>query len=216
MRLGSYYRYLVVDKLNLPLSGNRILDVGCNDGFMLSHVNSKNKIGIDINPVMRYNDIFYINSDFIIYDFEGTRFNKIFAFDVIEHIKDDEKFIKKIVHLLEPNGQAMLSTPTKEISIFPKFLQNWIDERWEHNYRRGYEPEEIEQFLIEEISNGIINLNIMYWNCPYFRFFYLPLSLLWRISSNTAMKLLSYIIILDEKYKNGTQGYIFIFILKRL
>ena len=34
MRLGTYYRYLVIPKLKLPLSGETVLDVGCHEGFL--------------------------------------------------------------------------------------------------------------------------------------------------------------------------------------
>lgn len=70
MRLGTYYRYLVSRKLNLPLSGNGILDIGCYDGYLLSHIAAAEKFGIDVEVLKKYPDIQYIEGDFMEYDFK--------------------------------------------------------------------------------------------------------------------------------------------------
>ena len=118
MRLGTYYRYLVSRKLCLPLSGNKILDIGCYDGFLLSHVNAKEKFGIDIKPLKKCSYIQYIEGDFLNYDFRGKKFDRIFAFDVLEHVKEDKRFLEKIIQLLSLNGITILSTPSKNIKIY--------------------------------------------------------------------------------------------------
>jgi len=212
MRLGTYYRYLVSRKLELPLSGDKVLDIGCYDGFLLSHIDATKKFGIDIKPLRKYSNIQYIEGNFLKYGFKDENFDRIFAFDVLEHIKEDKEFLKKIVKLLSPNGIAILSTPSKDIKIFPPFLQSWVDKRWGHTYRRGYALREIRQLLIGMKNENNFKLDIIYWNCPFFRFFYLLLSLFWRVSSSLTKKILNFIVKLDSRFQKGNKGFLYIII----
>lgn len=213
MRLGTCYRYLVSRKLCLPLSGNKILDIGCYDGFLLSHIDAADKFGIDVDVLKKYPDIQYIEGDFMRYNFKNEKFDRIFAFDVLEHVKEDKIFLEKIIQLLSIEGIVILSTPSENIKIFPAFLQNWVDKRWGHIYRRGYTPHKIKG-LAEDVPDRV-TIDISYWNCPIFRFLYLPLSVLWRISSTPTKKILELIVKIDSRFKEGKNGFIYI-MMKRV
>lgn len=206
--MGTYYRYLVAKKLNLPIYGDKVLDIGCYDGFLLSRINARQKFGIDIEPVKRFPNIEYIEDDFLKHDFKEERFDRIFAFDILEHIEQDREFIKKIEELLSADGIAILSVPSKNIRIFPAFLQPWVDKRWGHDYRRGYTVGEIEGY--QRYLNEEADLRIIEWNGPFFRFFYLPLSLLWRRSQGLTEKILKTAVGLDFRYKGGENGFYYI------
>lgn len=210
MRLGTYYRYLVSQALNLPLSGNKVIDVGCYDGFLLSHIDAVEKFAIDINVLKKYPDIQYIEGDFMEYNFKNKKFDKIFAFDVLEHVREDKIFLEKIIQLLSIEGRAILSTPCENIKIFPSILQAWVDKRWGHIYRRGYTPQKIKQ-LMRNIEKSVTS-NIIYWNCPLFRFLYLSLSVLWRISPTLTKKVLYFIMKIDSRFREGTNGYLYVII----
>lgn len=210
IRLGTYYRYLVSKTLDLPVSGKKILDVGCYDGFMLSHIDAIEKVGIDVNIIKKYPDIHYIERNFMKYNFNSKKFDKIFAFDIIEHVRDDKIFLEKIIQLLDANGTAILSTPSENIKIFPEVLQFWIDTKWKHIYRRGYNEKIIKELLRDCDKN--IKLTIINWNCPMFRFFYLPLNFLWKLFPALAKALLNPINKFDSKLRNGKNGYIYIII----
>lgn len=212
MRLGSYYRYLVSSKLNLPLSGNKILDIGCYDGFLLSHIDAVEKFAIDIDVLKKYPSIQYIEGDFMEYNFKDKKFDKIFAFDVLEHVREDKIFLEKIIQLLSTEGMAILSTPCESIKIFPSFLQGWVDKRWGHIYRRGYMPQKIKE-LVKDIEKNV-TIDIRYWNCPLFRFFYLPLSALWRMSFTFSKKVLNFIVEIESRFKEGENGFLYIMIDK--
>jgi len=213
IRLGTYYRYLVINKLNLHLSGNNVLDIGCFDGYLLSHINAGRKIGIDIDILKKYPDIQYIKEDFIIYNFEYDKFDKIFAFDVLEHVKDDKIFIEKIIELLSIEGTAILSTPCENIKIFPSALQGWVDKRWGHIYRRGYTPQKMKDLLVGAQNN--VTIDVIYWNCPLFRLLYLFLSMMWRISPLLTKNVLSYLVEIESKHKDGENGFLYILIKRR-
>jgi SAM-dependent methyltransferase len=205
---------LVTRKLNLPLSGNKILDIGCYDGFLLSHIDAAEKFGIDVDILKKYPDIQYIGEDFLQYNFKDEKFDRIFAFDVLEHVKEDKIFLEKIIQLLSTEGMAILSTPCENIKIFPPFLQSWVDKRWGHIYRRGYVPQRIKEF-VEDIGLGnSITINAIYWNCPIFRFLYLPLSMLWRISPMLTKKVLNFIVGIESRSKEGENGFLYSIITK--
>lgn len=210
MRLGTYYRYLVSQTLNLPLSGNKVIDIGCYDGFLLSHIDAVEKFGIDVDILKKYPNIQYIEGDFMEYNFKNKKFDRIFAFDVLEHVREDKIFLEKIIQLLSIEGIAILSTPTENIKIFPSVLQAWVDKRWGHIYRRGYTPQKIKQ-LVRDIEKNVTQ-NVIYGNCPLFRFLYLPLSVLWGISPTQTKKVLNYIVKLDSRFQEGTNGYLYVII----
>lgn len=212
MRLGTYYRYLVSNKLKLPLSGNKVLDIGCHDGLLLSHINVQEKFGIDIHILKIYLDIQYIGNNFLKYDFKDKKFDRRFAFDVLEYVKEDKEFLEKIIQLLSPNEIAILSTPSENIKIFPSFLQDWVDKRWGHIYRRGYAPQKIKE-LVEDMQD-VVALDPIYWNCHIFRFLYLPLSVLWRINTILYKKVLKFIVKTDSRYNEGEHGFLILKIEK--
>lgn len=192
----------------MPLAGNKILDIGCHDGFLLSHIEAKEKVGIDVKVLKRYSSIQYIEDNFLDHDFEHKKFDRIFALDVIEHVYDDQIFLKKTIKLLDIEGIAILSTTSKNIKIFPEAFQKWIDNKWEHIYRRGYDEKNIRKLLSG--FDKSIRLDIIYWNCPFFRFLYLPLNLTWRIFPTLTKRILDHIIKLDSRFQKGRNGYIYI------
>ena len=208
MRLGTYYRYLVARELNLPLSGGKVLDIGCYDGFLLSHVNSQSKFGIDINPVNEFSDVQYIQGDFMEHDFGNERFDRIFALDVLEHAKQDREFFGKVLRLLSQDGIAILSTPSKAIRVFPPFLQAWVDKRWQHTLRRGYSRQEMELLV------NTPNVHITCWNCPLFRLLYFPLSLLWRMSRSLTKVMLYLVVKVDSRFRDGEGGFLYLIAVK--
>jgi 2-polyprenyl-3-methyl-5-hydroxy-6-metoxy-1,4-benzoquinol methylase len=44
-------------------------------------------------------------------------FDTVISFQVIEHIKDDELFLREIYRVLKPGGLAMLTTPNRKMSL---------------------------------------------------------------------------------------------------
>jgi len=214
MRIGSYYRYLVLHSLKLPLTGKKILDIGGYDGFLLSRIPGETKTLIDISPRSLYPDIHYIEGDFLAFDFKDDKFDLICAFDVIEHVKDDRDFLEKIVHLLSPEGRALLSTPSEKIQIFPSFLQKWVDKKWGHVYRRGYSQQTLTSMITERQGKNL-DMRIMEWNAQWFRFFYFPLWISWRLWESFTKKILNRIVLSETARQDGENGYLFFILTKK-
>lgn len=211
--MGTILRSLIIAELQLPISGGKVLDIGCYDGYLLSTINAEKKVGIDISPVPRHSGIEYIQGDFLDYDFGEERFDRILAMDVLEHIERDDLFLEKLVNLLSEEGIAIMSVPSKNIRIFPGFLQNWVDKKWGHHYRRGYTQSEIEE-LFGNIGNNL-DIEFQPWSYPIFRHLYFPLSIMWRVLPSVTAGLLKSIVRLDAKYKHGDSGKIYFVVYRR-
>lgn len=49
--------------------------------------------------------------------FDDEQFDAIISFQVIEHIKDDNKYIEEISRILKPGGTALITTPNIKMSL---------------------------------------------------------------------------------------------------
>lgn len=210
MRLGTYYRSLVCKAIDLPLSGGRVLDIGGYDGYQVSRIDANEKTVIDLDVLRLYEGIRYIERDFLRYDTGKERFDRVYAFDVLEHVPDDRAFIGKALESLADDGVAILSTPSAGIKIFPSFLQPWVDKKWQHHIRRGYSGDELASLTGD--TGCRTKVDVIEWNCPVFRFLYLPLSLLWRVSPGMCRIALSLTVMADKNFKSGRCGFLFVIV----
>ena len=208
MWLGTYYRHLLLKKLNFDLEGEKALEIGCHDGFIISNIKARTKVGIDLKPINKYPNVDYIKSDFIDYNFDKRKFDIILSIEVMEHIEDADKFLWKLSNLISKKGKALLSVPSKNIKVFPSIFQSYIDKRWGHYYRRGFGVDELKSLLKRNIKGK--KFKIIEWNCPFYRSFYIPLKFLWPILPFITKKILSLLIDLDLKFKKGKSGFFFV------
>jgi len=95
----------------------KILDIGCNDGFLLSQLKQAGHdvIGVEpdlgqamkaINRDIPVMTVFYQNAPFL-----NASFDLISAFHVLEHIHNPHAFLKKVYRELKPNGYVCLEVP---------------------------------------------------------------------------------------------------------
>ncbi|VVB88183.1 Ubiquinone biosynthesis O-methyltransferase [uncultured archaeon] len=103
-----------------------VLDAGCGFGYgsvILSN-NAKKVVGIDKSiqtlkhSTEKYDskNIDYVASDVTCTPFENKTFDTIYAFEVIEHIKNDDDFLSEMKRLLKEDGFIFISTPNKKFS----------------------------------------------------------------------------------------------------
>jgi len=84
-----------------------ILDVGC--GHLSSHL-SRGEINVDINKPVR------IPENFILADahhlpFIDNLFEKVYFYDIIEHVENPSKCLREIHRVLKVGGKIEISTP---------------------------------------------------------------------------------------------------------
>ena len=124
-------------KRYFPGAGN-FLEIGCGTGFVLSHLGR-------IAPRLRLSgsDMFFEGLSFSRKRLPGVtlfqmdarhipfdqEFDVIGAFDVLEHIGEDEDVLKQMYRAVKPGGGIMLTVPQH------RFLWSRIDERSFHKRR---------------------------------------------------------------------------------
>jgi len=95
-----------------------ILDVGCNDGYLLKFIRSKNKFckcyGVDNTEGLEIIDTCDVRvADVTNLPFENNFFDTVFVLDILEHVKDLDKTLDEIKRVLKANGSIILSGPTE-------------------------------------------------------------------------------------------------------
>lgn len=212
IRLGTMYRYKILKRLGVftPItSSHTILDVGGYDGYVLSKLPGKSRELVDIDARPIFTGIKYHKNDFLKKKFTPGYYDYIYAFDVLEHIPEGKEklFLEKIERLLKKGGRAYITTPSRDIRLFPPFLTSWVSRRWGHYRCLGYTRASLENYLKEYRGTyEIMELNSR---------LYLSLYLLIRLAKVLLPdKLIASIIDIiaryDSKHNNGCNGYFLI------
>ncbi|MGB9906135.1 MAG: class I SAM-dependent methyltransferase [Candidatus Saccharicenans sp.] len=123
-----------------PHPGEKILDVGCGDGYYSRRIASRGAhvIGIDINrqalAIAKNStdkkglEFLEMNAEEL--DFPEAFFDKIISFCVIEHFNDDDRALRLLARALRPGGKLIFSADS---------LSNpGITEREREQHRSGY------------------------------------------------------------------------------
>lgn len=102
----------------------RIMEIGCGEGYGYSLLKEKidHYVGID---KINVNTSGWINgkADFFrmkvpqLQNIPSNIFDFVIAFQVIEHIKDDDLFLSEISRVLKRGGKLLLSTPNRKTSL---------------------------------------------------------------------------------------------------
>lgn len=128
-----------------------VLDVGCGVGYgshLLAKV-AKQVIGLDYRPhVIDYaqkhwggaNQSFVCGDALQEFSYPSLQFDVITAFEIIEHLPDDHKFLKLLRKHLKPNGVLLISAPNLQVMSHPE------DNPWHY---RHYTPEQFRSLLQE-------------------------------------------------------------------
>ncbi|CAD0201818.1 unnamed protein product [Chrysodeixis includens] len=166
-----------------PLKDKKILDVGCGGGILsegLARLGadvtgidaSKDLIALahehrNVDPKIANNKPIYINCT--VEDHAKTvanHYDAVVASEVIEHVNNQELFVKSCIHALKPGGRIFITTPnrTRMSQLFVIFLSenvfNFIP-KGAHQYEKFITPNEL-TFILErndchvELSYGIL------------------------------------------------------------
>ncbi|WP_424962317.1 class I SAM-dependent methyltransferase [Ekhidna sp.] len=108
-----------------PYIKGNLLELGCGEGrgVELLAPLANSYIGIDKiksvidNLEQKYSYYKFLSGVFPPFPFEDNSFDTIITFQVIEHVKDDEGFIKEIHRVLTPGGRALITTPNIKMTL---------------------------------------------------------------------------------------------------
>jgi SAM-dependent methyltransferase len=139
--LSAYHKYFEFSK--------NFLEIGCGTGFVLSRLRSfypdKQFSGADILPRgliearKRCPNVTFFQIDARNMPFVDE-FDVIGAFDVIEHIDEDEHFLSQLYQAVKPGGGILLTAP--------QYAWLWTEEdRLMHHVRRYYKRDLIQKLF---------------------------------------------------------------------
>jgi SAM-dependent methyltransferase len=178
LRFGTYYRSLLIKKLELTKlfrPTDRVLDIGCYDGAFLQFLEVKDRVGIDLEAI-RQRNVHIIKAAAEYVPFNKESMSVVTAFDVLEHLKDHFQLIRQIKFVLKKGGLFILTVPHEKEEYFPKFLKNWLNfSRWGH-IRIGYN-----QTMLETLFQKDWKIKIVYWNTDLLNLLYFPLQFSWKV-----------------------------------
>jgi O-antigen biosynthesis protein len=127
------------DLLKLIRSSGRVLDVGCANGYLLSHLNEKfDRFGIEVNEdaARKANEkgIKIIGDDVLnlaLADSYASQFDVITAIAVFEHVVDFRGAVEATIKMLKPSGILIFEVPLVSDS---QPNETWFSTSLEHIY----------------------------------------------------------------------------------
>lgn len=114
-RFRNIHRLQKLIRVIDPQPGEKILEIGCNYGMFVRKIaeSGADVTGVDINK-----DVIDSLQDSRFHVMSGTdlrfadnTFNKIFSFEVIEHIPEIKKYFSETCRVLKPGGTLTVSFP---------------------------------------------------------------------------------------------------------
>jgi SAM-dependent methyltransferase len=201
----GYYRWRVATEfLQMPtvFDGN-VLDVGAQNGAFLDRVHAGFKVGIDLVEIP-LSSLDWCQADACLLPFAANSFQHVLAFDVIEHIQEDQGVLSEINRVLVPGGTLWLSTTQAEFYLFPGGnLQRRFESSWGH-VRRGYYYEELQTKLPVTLEGALYS-----WQEPAFRYSYILLKLLHHWRPKWAQFAMDFSFQWDLQHLHGQNGHWF-------
>ncbi|XP_044530161.1 ubiquinone biosynthesis O-methyltransferase, mitochondrial [Gracilinanus agilis] len=185
-------------QLESPLSGMKILDVGCGGGLLSEPLGRLGALVTGIDPLNENIKIAQQHKSFdpildkriqykacILEDIveeTAESFDAVVASEVVEHVNDLETFIQCCCKVLKPGGSLFITTINKtQLSyalaiIFAEQISGIVP-KGTHTWEKFVSPEELESFLE---SNGLLVQTII-------GMLYNPFSGYWRWTENTSI-----------------------------
>jgi len=142
--------------INQISKNDLVLEVGSGEGYGTNILSTKAKsiIGLDVDPeAIKHAKNKYKSKkcEFIHYSgdklpFPDNKFDKVISFQVIEHVVDDEKYLKEIYRVLKTNGDFIVSTPNRNHRLKPN------QKPWNRFHLKEYSPESLSELLSKKFK----------------------------------------------------------------
>lgn len=117
-----------------PFRGQRVLDIGCGNGYLLHRLAKQGAEVLGLEPgehgQARF-DVPVIRDFFPSSQLSGT-FDAIVLFGVVEHVEQPVEFMEQVLALLEPGGTVFIGVPDCAPYIEAGDLSCLIHEHWSY------------------------------------------------------------------------------------
>lgn len=154
-RVSILKNFIKKKKINL-------LDIGCSTGFFVEAAmkNGWNATGIELNPSAvefgRKKKLNIFNTDYLKTNFK-KKFDVICAFDVLEHLYDPKKIVKKIHKDLNKGGLIFVYVPNWQSATRLLLGEQNSHFIWPTHHLTYFTPTTLNDFLIRS------NFELVYW-----------------------------------------------------
>jgi len=136
-----FTRYLRCINAEKYLEGEeRLLDIGCGDGFFLKRKNTAEGYGLDKLSGDEVVDVL---------DFPDDYFDCVTMLAVIEHIRKPELILREIHRVLKPGGKFIFTTPKKKAEKFIKLYTRDVE-----NEHKGY----FDYDIVKKMAAGMFEI----------------------------------------------------------
>jgi 2-polyprenyl-3-methyl-5-hydroxy-6-metoxy-1,4-benzoquinol methylase len=139
------FKTFISKQFNTPsLSGLRILEIGCGNGFLLERMQREGAYVIGIEPdvnackQMKDKGLKIINDFFDPKLFED-KFDLIIHYSVLEHVQDPLSFISDQKEVLTNDGMIIFAVPDCRDYIYSGDISMFIHEHWNYFFEESLE-----------------------------------------------------------------------------
>ena len=118
----------------MKLQGNRVLEVGCGNGYLAPHLcrAGAQVVGVDValNAVRQFPRVdgagcWAAVADGKLLPFPDSSFDVLICMEVLEHVPDPRPLLDECIRVTKPGGQLVFSCPNYcNLFIIPKLLAN--------------------------------------------------------------------------------------------
>lgn len=110
--------------------GKSVLDLGCGSGYGAAMIASvaRNVVAVDVSEeAVRFASEHHAASNLshrVIQPdaplpFESASFDVVLSFQVIEHVRDDARYVAEALRVLRPGGTLIVITPNRSVRLLP-------------------------------------------------------------------------------------------------
>lgn len=119
-----FQRHLVAYNQAKKHVSGKVLEIGCGEGYgieMLAPLSEEftaiDKYETDLSFIKNQKNVHFQKMNIPPITFPDNTFDSAVSFQVIEHIENDDSFVKEIARVLKPNAKLVLTTPNRIMSL---------------------------------------------------------------------------------------------------
>jgi len=152
----------------------KVLDVGCGTGYVLNHIMSKERVGVDIS----LNELTHVMPGITAVraygesmPFELGYFDAVLCFDLLEHVLNPHMLAQELTRVLKVGGSLFLACPwNQDLSVYEldEFKRDY--KQYKYRHQRSIDQELIHKLFghYREVSSTMVTAHTRFMRfTPY-------------------------------------------------